>query len=298
MTAKRRTARKLRGHGHRLEVTDLALFVARDIPALAKQIGQPLLTKSDALAACLNHAFSAAWADERFARGKTPVAELANALEAVDKAARELLLTLGIDTEPRELAGETYTGVIAKSTLLRELLMRAPGAEIDESLLSRDVVRDATQRRIYAASTIVNTVRGVGFLAAAARHARTELPANPPRGPRESVFADRLFPALARVHRDSFGHWPTVERFPSGNADGDLIRGGQALEWLRAVIERAHDRLKSGTSDSELLVVIDGLKNNTDETLGRKFETAIARVKPGKRWLHKVMGPMGQKPVL
>ena len=279
MTAKRRTARKLRGHGHRLEVTDLALFVAEDIPALAKQIGQPLLTESDALAACLNHAFTAAWADERFARGKTPVAELANALEAVDKAARELLLTLEIDTEPRELAGETYTGVIAKSTLLRELLMRAPGAEIDESLLSREVVRDATQRRIYAASTIVNSVRGVGFLAAAARHARAELPANWPRGSTKSVFADRLFRGLARVYRDSFGHWPTVERFPDG---GLIRRGGQALAWLRAVIERAHDRLKSGTSDSELLAVIDGLKNNTDETLGRKFETAIAGVRPRK----------------
>jgi hypothetical protein len=308
MSAKQHVAIKMRAPARELKTQfEPSLFLAKDITALAEAIHTKLASdiQPARLALDLTFAFAYAHHAEIQASLKTPIGNLDARLSAAAKAGRDFLLSIGIDDEPTALGTASRGDILQMSPLLYELLQYAPTVEAEKSLLSGPTITgtlstyrmNSTERRKWAAEgAIIDAARSVAFLVAVAEAKRAALPRRRPRGPMKSSFGPTLLRALARCYQENFGEWPSVPRVDAGNLDGDLIRSGSALKWIRAVINTALQRLESGevehvgVSTSLLLREISSLEKNSHETLGRKIEEAIAQVRPPKNhWLHDVM---------
>ena len=268
-----------------------SLFEADDIAALAESANLKLpvgFHSRESLAEDLTGAFINALHNQFEASARTPVAELDERLKIVADAGRALLEALDIDSDPRTVASEDYSAIVCSSAILRRLVLSCSAADRPTVLSYKTVAAtmpnyrmEAEKRRIFAArNTIVDAVRDVAFLVTVAEAERGALPRRRPRGPTKSVFGRSLLRGLVRSYLDIFGELPEVRRDSVGH------RFGPGLKWLREVIGLAQNRLKSGevklggASADGLVEEIDRVLDLSIETLGARFEAALAHKRP------------------
>jgi hypothetical protein len=292
MPAKRRSPARVRVPGMTFEGRfRSSLFCESDIPKLATAAKLPAPSANHRhLAFDLTGAFVAAHAAAYNACNHPPTAELRDGYTGAAAAGCEFLLALGIKMDPAKLVSLSNSAILNNSALLRELVKAPP-----DSLLHREVVdafepqyrmRITERRRMAAQRQIVESARIVAFAIVATEAARIALPKPTRRGPSKKVFAPVLLSELVKIYHEMFGCWPTVKRIEGDN------RGGPALKWLRDVLTLARDRFPSaeyetivlgnsltGSAPGELLAGIETLVDNSIETLGSKFEKAIACMK-------------------
>jgi hypothetical protein len=276
------------------------LFSAGDIGELISLARLPPVSNDyEPFARRLDRAFYEAQTSAMMAKDTLSFGQLRHACEAAIEAGHNLLLVLGLDSEPSTITAQSRVEIATASGLLKALVRWAPPEAADnlpeetvECLApGRDDTKTASERRLLAGNRLlVEAARGVAYLVTTARNVKARPPKGAGRrGPAPDAFTPVLLDDLVFSHREIFGEWPVVGRDETGEK-----RGGPAVVWLRAVLELAESRMVSPdrtfTLGEEMKAAVARMVARDTETLPSNFEKAISRIKRGKLAFRTVNG--------
>jgi hypothetical protein len=261
-------------------LTSTVVFRGDDVQSLADKAGLPIQEgiDTDAVAIAMNWALLNAHYAELRTQNTPGPGSMRDAFDGVASKGRELLLALGLDGEPADIATLDRSGVGKASSVLGALIHRSDAAPV--TFLATDVVEiyigtgepNEETLRVAANRYAVEAARAVAFLVAFAESAR---PQGSRSGPPRNAFTPCFLEALARVYRDTFGRWPVMRRTVTGERDGP------SLLWLGEILRLSVERISRCrvTEKDALISALDSIMKNEPETQGSDFEKAATRAR-------------------